>query len=128
MLQDAQVCPTLPTTDLKEAREFYKGKLGLKIEHESEGGITFEAGNNSALYVYKRPPSHAEHTLASFQVEDLEAKVEEMTAAGIIFEQYDFPALKTDEKGIAISEEEGEKAAWFKDPDGNILAVNQKME
>ena len=128
MLRDAQVCPTLPTTDLKRAREFYEGVLGLKVTHASEGGIAFEAGNNSAIYVYERPPSPAQHTLASFQVDDLEAKVDEMSAKGIVFEQYDFPGLKTDEKGIAISEEEGERAAWFKDPDGNILAVNEKMK
>lgn len=127
MLATAPVFPSLPSIDLQRSKEFYAGKLGLAIIKESAGGVLFGAGDNTKLYVYKRGPSKADHTLASFNVKDLEETIAELLEAGIVFEQYNFPGLKTDEKGIAISKEEGEKAAWFKDPDGNILAVNQEL-
>lgn len=125
MLNSAPVSPTLPTTDLKRSKEFYVDKLGLTVKDETKGGISFNAGDGTTLYVYKRPPSVAEHTLASFTVEDLETTVDALTEKGVEFEQYDFDELKTNEKGIAESEDYG-KAAWFKDPDGNILAIDQK--
>lgn len=127
MLGNYPIAPAIPSTDLKRSRDFYEGKLGLKVEKESIGGILFRAGENTKVYVYKRGPSKADHTLAGFEVPDLEAKVDEMTKNGIVFEQYDFPGLKTNEKGIATSEAEGERAAWFKDPDGNILSIGQSM-
>jgi catechol 2,3-dioxygenase-like lactoylglutathione lyase family enzyme len=127
MLANTPVSTTMPSTDLKRTREFYVGKLGLSVAEESAGGILFKAGENTHIYLYKRGPSKADHTLASFRVPDLEAAIDELTKKGIVFEQYDFPGLKTDEKGIAVSEEEGVKGAWFKDPDGNILALDQKI-
>jgi len=127
MLGNAPLSTVLPTTDLKRSREFYERKLGLKVVKASDYGIMLEAGGGTSLYVYKRGPAKSEHTLASFEVADLEAKVDEMSKNGIVFEQYDFPGLKTNEKGIATFEEDGEKSAWFKDPDGNILAVSQKI-
>ncbi|HSX39979.1 MAG TPA: hypothetical protein VLI92_05310, partial [Candidatus Saccharimonadales bacterium] len=69
----------------------------------------------------------AKHTLAAFIVKNLEKAIEEMTANGIKFEHYNIPGLKTDKMGVAVSKVEGEKAAWFKDPDGNILAVSQML-
>lgn len=127
LLANAPVSPSLPSTDLVRTKKFYTEVLGLTIRKESSGGIAFKAGNGTEIYLYKRGPSKADHTLASFRVENLEATIDELTAKGVIFEQYDFPGLKTDAKGIAISQEEGEKAAWFKDPDGNILAVGQEL-
>lgn len=127
MLTTAPVSATLPSTDLQRTKEFYAGKLGLTIVKETDGGVLFGAGENTKIYLYKRGPSKADHTLASFLVKDLEETIAELTQAGIVFEQYDFPGLKTDEKGIAVSKEEDEKAAWFKDPDGNILAVGQEL-
>jgi len=127
MLKTAPVSPTLPSTDLKRSRDFYVDKLGLSVKKETEGSLTFEAGGGTLLYVYKRPPAPSEHTLASFQVGSVEEAVDALSANGVEFEHYDFPGLKTNEKGIAVSEEEGEKAAWFKDPDGNILAIAQEV-
>ncbi len=127
MITDAPISPTIPVTDLQRAREFYEKKLGFAVVKELPKGITFKAGKNTTFYIYKRGPSKADHTLASFTVEDVEATVDELTQKGIVFEHYDFPGLKTNAKGIAVSEEEGEKGAWFKDPDGNILAVSQEL-
>jgi len=127
MLGDKPVAPTIPVTDLAKAKAFYQGKLGLSLEKEMPAGITFKAGGNTYLYLYKRGQSTADHTLASFLVEDIEAAVNELSAKGIVFEQYDFPGFKTNEKGIAVMGDEGEKGAWFKDPDGNILAIGEEL-
>ncbi len=127
MLSDFPIAPTIPVTDLKKARDFYEGKLGLKVKKEEKSGITFEAGENTFFYVYQRGESKADHTLASFLVKNVEAVVDELSDKGIVFEQYDYPGLKTNEKGIATMEDEGEKGAWFKDPFGNILAVGEEI-
>ena len=127
MLTNAPIAPTIPVTDLQKAKDFYTQKLGLVLEKEMPAGITFKAGNGTKLYIYKRGPSKADHTLASFLVTDVEAAVDELTQKGIVFEQYDFPGLKTNKKGIAVMSDEGEMGAWFKDPDGNILAVGQEI-
>jgi hypothetical protein len=66
---------------------------------------------------------HAQHTLASWEVDDIASVVDELEARGVVFEKYDLPGLKTDEQGIA--DLGSTKAAWFKDPDGNILNVGQ---
>jgi catechol 2,3-dioxygenase-like lactoylglutathione lyase family enzyme len=127
MLTDAPISPTIPVTDIQRAKDFYHVKLGFAIISEKPAGVGFKAGENTKFYIYKRGPSKADHTLASFTVRDVEIAVDELTAKGIVFEQYDFPGLKTNEKGIAEMPQEGEKGAWFKDPDGNILAVGQEL-
>jgi catechol 2,3-dioxygenase-like lactoylglutathione lyase family enzyme len=127
MLGNLPVAPTIPVTDMKRAREFYEGVLGLTVKKENKMGLLLEAGEGTMLYLYQRGPSTADHTLAAFTVPDIEKTVDELTEKGVTFEQYDLPGLKTNEKGIAISEGEGEKGAWFKDPDGNILAVGEEL-
>ena len=124
MLSQFSVKPTLPSTDLQRSKDFYVNRLGLKLVRETEGDLMLEAGEGTHLYLYKRGPSKADHTLAEFKVPDVEKLVDEMTGKGIKFEQYDIPGfLKTNEKGIADMNRE--KGAWFKDPDGNILAISQ---
>jgi catechol 2,3-dioxygenase-like lactoylglutathione lyase family enzyme len=127
MLSDFPVAPTIPVTDLQRAKTFYTEVLGLTVDKENPGGISFNAGGNSKLYIYKRGPSKADHTLASFVVKDVEAEVDALIKKGVVFEQYDFPGLKTDKKGIAVLADEGEKGAWLKDPDGNILAIGEEI-
>lgn len=127
MFATVPVSPTIPVTNLQKAKEFYEKKLGLSIERESSMGVLFQAGVGTKLYIYERGPSKTDHTLASFQVDDLETVVSELTQLGVTFEHYTLPNIKTDKKGIAIFKEENVKAAWFQDPDGNILAVTQNM-
>ncbi len=94
------------------------------MTRETDNDLSYEAGGGTKIYLYKRGPSKADHTLAGFEVDNVETIVEELTDRGVVFEQYDIPGyLKTNQKGIA--EMDTEKAAWFKDPDGNILAVSQ---
>ena len=115
---------TVAVTDLERAKAFYGGTLGLTPREERSDGVTYETGG-TWLLVY--PSSFAgtnQATGMTFEVTDLDAVVAELGGAGITFEQYDFPGLKTDERGIA--EIQGERGAWFKDPDGNIIAVGQR--
>ncbi len=124
MLSNAKVSPTLPAVDIARARKFYSETLGLKeLPREAEpNSATFACGGGTQLYIYQRPPSHAEHTLAGFEVEDLEMEMKELRAKGVVFEEYDFPGLKT-VNGVATMGKI--RGAWFKDSEGNILAVSQ---
>jgi catechol 2,3-dioxygenase-like lactoylglutathione lyase family enzyme len=114
---------TLPVSDIDRAREFYEKTLGLNAQEESPGGIFYEVGD-SLLFVY--PSQFAgtnQATAASFLVDDLESTVKELRDLGVTFEEYDMPGLKTVD---GIADIEGERGAWFKDPDGNIIAVAQR--
>ena len=124
MLSNAPVCPTLPVVNLDKAKKFYTEILGLKEAENSEaGGLNFQCGKGTTLYIYERStPTKADNTACSFEVENLEAEMADLRSRGVVFEEYDFPGLKT-VNGVA--EMGGYKAAWFKDPDGNILAIGQ---
>lgn len=123
MLSNAMVMPTLPAVDLKRARAFYEGKLGLKVTMEDPSpGIVLECGKGTIMYVYQRAATKADHTAASFLVGDIEAEVKELTGKGVKFQEYDLPGIKT-VNGIATIDRI--KSAWFKDTEGNILAVTQ---
>lgn len=124
MLGDAPVTVSMPAVDIERARVFYRDSLGLKErDNPGEGSAIFEAGAGTTIFLYQRAATTADHTAASFLVEDVEATVAGLTEKGVVFEQYDMGDIKTDERGIA---ELGEnKAAWFKDSEGNILSINQ---
>ena len=113
---------TLPASDFERAKAFYGGTLGLQLLMDTAGGALYQAGS-SRLFVY--PSEFAgtnKATAATFAVADAAAVVEELRGKGVTFEEYDLPDLKT-ENGIA--EIEGVKGAWFKDPEGNILALTE---
>jgi catechol 2,3-dioxygenase-like lactoylglutathione lyase family enzyme len=126
-LSDHQVIPTIAVSDIGRAREFYEGVLGLSGgEERADGGIRYPCGGGSQIHVYPSPDNAGKSTatLAGFMVDDIEATVDELSAKGLTFEQYDLDPIKTDEKGIARLGDT--KGAWFKDPDGNILSVDQE--
>jgi predicted enzyme related to lactoylglutathione lyase len=120
MLSDKKVWPVLPAADMKRAKEFYTSKLGLSVEWEKESGTLFSAGQDSYLFMYAYGPTRADHTVASFLVDDIEAEMEELRKRGIAFEEYDMPGLKT-KQGIAAMSPD--RAAWFRDSEGNILSL-----
>jgi predicted enzyme related to lactoylglutathione lyase len=127
MLVNAPVAAILVATDIERAKKFYVEKLGLRsveMPGGPEDAALFESGEGTMLYLYKREGgTKAEHTVAGWVVDDIEKAVEELSERGVVFEQYDMPGLKTDERGIAVSGPA--KSAWFKDTEGNILAVNE---
>ncbi len=123
MLNQARVMPTIPVVDLERAMKFYGDRLGLKpAGTATPDGIMYECGGGTRVFLFPRAPTKADHTVASFVVDDLEAVVKALRARGIVFEEYDFPGLAT-VNGIATLHTE--KAAWFKDSEGNVIAVSQ---
>ena len=126
MLGKNHVVVTIAVTDLKRARSFYEDKLGLPKPETRTDGVSYQLGGGSEIFIYERPgrPPKADHTLASFDVDDLEKEMKDLRSRGVTFEEYDFPGLKT-KNGIA--EANDVRGAWFKDPDGNILAVTQRI-
>jgi len=121
MLINAPVHPTLPVVDLNRAKKFYQEKLGLKVIMEDPSpGAVLQAGDGTFLYIFQRGTTKADHTAASFTVKDVEATVKELKAKGVVFEDIDTPSFKTVD-GIATMGEL--KGAWFKDTEGNTLAV-----
>lgn len=132
MLGNSQVVAIVPTTDLARARAFYVDTLGLTdlpipVEDADES-LVLRSGD-SLLYVYERPSAPtANHTLASWMVDDLDGVVDGLLAKGISLETYpDLPGVTWDARGVAESAG-GVRSAWFRDPDGNVLAVNQAID
>lgn len=124
MLSDHSVYATIATADIARARAFYEETLGFSAVAEDQAGGVFYQSGPSRFYVYPSQfAGHAQHTLASWEVDDIASVIDELTARGVVFEKYDLPELKTDERGIA--DLGAMKAAWFKDPDGNILNIGQ---
>jgi predicted enzyme related to lactoylglutathione lyase len=123
MLQKSPMYAYIPASDVARARKFYEEKLGFKPKREEAGGVFYECGNHTACFLY--PSTNAGTSKASqafWQVEDVEREVAELKSRGVKFEEYDLPGIKT--KG-GISTAGGAKAAWFKDSEGNIMAVVQ---
>ena len=124
MLANATVRVTMPAVDIKRARKFYEEKLGLKvIKTDPSPGIELQAGSGTSLYLYQRGATKADHTAAAFLVKDVAAEVKALKTKGVVFEEYNIPAMgiKT-VNGIAKMGEY--TAAWFKDSEGNILAID----
>lgn len=126
MLANSPIAPMLPIVDLKRAREFYENKVGLSPVEAMSGpdSVMYRCGQGTLLGLYQRgTPTRADHTAAAWTVDDIEAAIDTLSANGIVFEHYDLPGLRTNERGIAdLGQERG---AWFKDPEGNILGVVQ---
>ena len=125
MLTNAKIHPTLPAVDLDRAKKFYEGTLGLKVIMEDPSpGVLLQAGEGSTIYIYERTATKADHTVAGFSVKDVEATVKGLKTKGVVFEDVDDPGLKTVESIATMTTPAGEfKGAWFKDTEGNILAV-----
>jgi catechol 2,3-dioxygenase-like lactoylglutathione lyase family enzyme len=116
-----EVMATLPAKDLERAKSFYADKLGLKPTEEGPEGITYRLGNGAFTLFESTGAPSGDHTQLGIEVDDLEAAVEELRGRGLVFEEYDLPGFKT-VNGIA--EIEGERGAWFKDSEGNLLAIS----
>ncbi len=124
MVGAAKVSPTIGVSDLAKATEFYGGVLGLKVVRENEYEVVYESGaSNLAIYVTEFAGTN-QATYATWEVSDIDAEVEALKAEGVGFEHYEMPGVIL-EGEVHLLGESGEKAAWFKDPDGNILCLHQ---
>jgi predicted enzyme related to lactoylglutathione lyase len=125
MLQRAPLYAYIPAKNVARAREFYERTLGFTPEREVAGGVMYEFGGGTACFLYPTPNAGTSQASQAFwQVADVEREVAELKARGVQFEEYDMPGLKT-RNGIATAG--GAKTAWFKDTEGNILAIVQNL-
>src|SRR5687767_3998324 len=122
-LTDYPAVATLPAQDMGRARKFYEEQLGFKVAQEDQGGVTFEsAGTRFYLFESSGKPS-GDHTQLNFEVDNLDAVMSEMREAGVTFETYDMGDFKTDENGVLTMPDGAGRGAWFKDTEGNLLAL-----
>lgn len=125
MLVNAPVTTMLPVKDLARARAFYEGKLGLKpIGLKPDGKFTYDCAGATLALFPKEGGTKADHTAVSFRVADIAASIVELERAGVTFEDYDFPGLKTVGHVCVLG---AEKAAWFLDTEGNILCLHEDL-
>jgi predicted enzyme related to lactoylglutathione lyase len=116
----------LPATDLERAKRFYAEKLGLTPEREVpdvRDGLFYRCGGGTRFLLF--PSEHAAsgtHTQMTWNTHDIEADVARLKARGVVFEEYDTPDLKTVNGVATIGQSKG---AWFKDSEGNLLALGQ---
>jgi catechol 2,3-dioxygenase-like lactoylglutathione lyase family enzyme len=122
MIGATMVVATLPVTDLETAKAFYGGTLGLTFLWENAVSVRFRCGDVSELSIFKRPPTATEHTLAHFEVTDIEAVVSHLETDGVAFIDYSEGPLMTTGH---IAQLGPARAAWFHDPDGNTLGLRQ---
>jgi len=133
MLKDGKVATRLPAQDLERARAFYSEKLGLEPAEEREGGLRYEFPDGSQVALFESAGSAAgDHTQMGWEVDDIEATVRDLRARGVVFEEYDFPGLRTidgiaDIEGNYPSKGIGERGAWFRDSEGNMLGIGQPV-
>lgn len=121
-LADSKVQATIPARDLDRAKHFYADKLGLKPSEEAPDGLHYVCAGGEFLLFESSGEASGAHTQLGWDVDDLEATVSELRGNGVVFEEYDLPGFKTVD---GIAEIAGEKGAWFKDSEGNLLAIGE---
>jgi catechol 2,3-dioxygenase-like lactoylglutathione lyase family enzyme len=132
MFRNSKVATRLPAKDLQRARQFYSEKLGLEPVEERPGGLLYRCGSGAfALFQSGGAPSGT-HTQMGLEVDDIEAVVAELRRRGVVFEEYDMPGLRTvngiaEVQGNYPSIGVGERAAWFRDSEGNLLGIGQPV-
>jgi len=123
MLQKSPMYSYIPVKNLQRAREFYEQKLGFTPGREVAGGVHYDFANGTACFMYPTPNAGTSRASQAFwEVDDVVREVAELKARGVTFEEYDMPGLKTKD---SIATGGGAKTAWFKDTEGNILAIVQ---
>lgn len=125
MLGNSPITTMLPVIDLDRARRFYEGRLGLHPMGSAPDGKFLYACGGATLALFPKPEgTRAEHTAVSFRVSDIEGEIADLESRGVVFEDYDFPELKTERHVCVLG---SEKAAWFKDTEGNVLCIHQDL-
>jgi catechol 2,3-dioxygenase-like lactoylglutathione lyase family enzyme len=132
MLSNGRVATRLPAQDLGRARAFYAEKLGLEPAEEREGGLRYVCVGGEFALFESAGSAAGDHTQMGWEVEDIEATVRELRARGVVFEEYDLPGLRTVDgiaeiEGNYPSKGSGERGAWFRDSEGNMLGIGQPV-
>src|SRR5687768_15226226 len=132
MLGNGKVATRLPAQDLERAKAFYSEKLGLDPIEERAGGLRYVCGGCEFAIFESAGRASGDHTQMGREVEDIEATVRDLRARGVVFEEYDFPGLETvngiaDIDGNYPSKGTGERGAWFRDSEGNMLGIGQPV-
>jgi catechol 2,3-dioxygenase-like lactoylglutathione lyase family enzyme len=124
-LSDHRVEAAMAVSDLDRARHFYEDQLGLVPGEEEPQGVRYPCAQGSGVFVYLSPENAGQSsaTLAGWSVDDLDRTMEELGSRGVVFERYDQPGIKTDERGVFDAGRF--RAVWVKDPDGNTIAITE---
>jgi predicted enzyme related to lactoylglutathione lyase len=124
MLQSFPMYAYIPAKDVARARRFYEQKVGLTPKQEVAGGVVYEFAGKTACFLYPTPNAGTSRASQAFwQVGDIEREVAELKSRGVQFESYDVPDGEKSPSGVVTAG--GAKAAWFKDTEGNIMAIIQ---
>ena len=125
MLRRFPVYAYIPVKDVARARTFYEQKLGFRPKEEVGGGVVYEFGERTGCFLYPTPNAGTSKASQAFwQVDNVEAEVAELKRRGVVFEEYNMPGITTKN---SIATGGGAKTAWFKDTEGNILAISQRV-
>ena len=125
MLQKSPMYAYIPAKDIARARKFYEGKLGFVPSKVEDNGVIYEFAGKTGCFLYLTPNAGTSQASQAFwSVEDVDAEIEAMKARGVTFEDYDMPGEKSPSGAITAG---GAKAAWFKDSEGNIMALVQTL-
>ena len=125
MFKDSKIMAVLPAKDLNRAKDFYRDKLGIEpSESMEEGAVMYDCGQGSRFLLYQTENAGtAKNTQMGWDTDNLDREMEELRGRGVVFEDYDFPGLKT-ENGVANAS--WGKGAWFLDSEGNIINIAQR--
>ena len=124
MLEDGQVAARIPVRDLDRARAFYSEKLGLEPAEERPGGLRYECAGGEFSLFESAGAASGDHTQMAWEVEDFDATVAELEARGISFEEFGIAEVAGHYRSKRAR---GEKAAWFRDCDGNLFGIGEPV-
>ncbi len=125
MLQQSPIYVYFPARDMARARQFYEDKLGFVPQQEINGGVVYAFGGGTAAFLYQTPNAGTSKASQAFwAVADVDQTIDDLKRRGVVFEDYDMPGDRSPAGAVTAG---GAKAAWFKDSEGNILALIQSL-
>lgn len=125
MLHDFPMYAYIPARDVKRARAFYEEKIGLRPREERNGGVVYTFAQGTACFLYPSPNAGTSQASQAFwSVPDVDALIVALKARGVVFENYDLPGQRSAQGAVTAG---GAKAAWFKDSEGNIMALIEEV-
>jgi catechol 2,3-dioxygenase-like lactoylglutathione lyase family enzyme len=125
MLQNSPIYVYFPARDMARARHFYEHTLGFVPKQEVNGGVVYAFADGTAAFLYPTPNAGTSRASQAFwSVTDVDQEIDALKRRGVVFEDYDMPGERSPSGAISAG---GAKAAWFKDSEGNILALIQTL-